>query len=102
MKQYFIGFLLFSTFSLNAQNKNLDSLFQTLNNNKNDTTKINVLIKITEYYVITSNLDSAMKYALHAEQNAKKVNYKRGQAQSYHYIGVINDMMGNYEKALNY
>jgi serine phosphatase RsbU (regulator of sigma subunit) len=89
--------------SVYAQNAKLDSLKRLLVKTPDDTTKANLLIDITRVYLYDFNDRDAMQ--AYSEKNlilSQKINYKKGIAYSYNFLGIIRWGKGDLEKALNY
>ena len=73
MKNYFAGFLIFSIFSLNAQNQKIDSLIQVLKIHQRDTIRINTLNDLSWEYINISEFlkaDSFAQASLNLSQNS--------------------------------
>lgn len=97
----FLPFVLFFTVStLNAQNKEVDSLIRELSNIKEDTNKVRVLNVLSEKAGWgVGKYNDALTYAENALGLAKKLNYKKGMANAYINKGVIYANQGNYSEA---
>ncbi|WP_298119810.1 tetratricopeptide repeat protein [Flavobacterium sp.] len=99
MKSKLFIFIFFITLFANAQNKEIDSLKNVLNQSKNDIDKANVYNLISDNYK-TSNPKLMLDYANKALQLSKKINHKEAEGTSYLNIGNANIILGNYSKAL--
>jgi serine phosphatase RsbU (regulator of sigma subunit)/uncharacterized protein HemY len=94
--------LLFLNLSAFSQNAKLDSLKRLLRNTPEDTTKANLLIKITRIYLYDLNdHDSIQAYSERNLTLSKKLNYKKGIAYAYNYMGIVC-WRSDLEKALDY
>ena len=91
-----ISFLL----QLNAQTPEIDSLENLLLiHTKEDTIRVNLL---SEMAYEQNTLDSLFMFAKKAERIAKKIDYIKGKAVSFHLIGVYYQFTSDYPKALEY
>jgi len=95
---FFVIFLAFYQIC-GAQNTNVDSLKLVLRSSKEDTTKVNTLISIckNEYRSLP---DSAIVYGNEALSLAKKLNFGKGLAYAYKYIGMGYYFLGNYSETI--
>lgn len=80
----------------------IDSLKIELSNSKNDTTSVDILIKLSQYLRNTGNTVDAEKYAQQAIDLSKKNNYKRGLGSGYFIMGWVKHYLGDYDVAQNY
>ena len=95
--------LLFLSSSVFSQNARLDSLKTLLMDADEDTSKANLFIEITRAYLYDFNDREAMQ--AYSEKNlalSKKLNYKKGIAYSYNFMGIVQWGKGNLDKALDY
>jgi serine phosphatase RsbU (regulator of sigma subunit) len=95
--------LMLSTTLLFPQNAKLDSLKKLLLNAPEDTTKANLMIEITRAYLYGFNDRDAMQD--YSEKNlilSRKLNYKKGIAYSYNFLGIVRWGKGDLDIALNY
>jgi len=97
--------LLFSLFTFSfslcsAQNHIIDSLKSELKTQHDDTNKVITLNLLSEKLWRTANYDTSLVIANNAEALAEKLTYKKGLAAAYRNIGVINEYLGNYPRAL--
>jgi len=67
----------------------------------NDTTKIKILCDLCWEYRFLS-ADSAILFGNRALQLAEKINYPKGQAQSYNDLGIVFIGCGDFPQALDY
>lgn len=86
-----------------SQTPKLDSLKRLLQNAPEDTAKANLLIKITKAFLYDLNDRDSMQ--AYSEQNlalSKKLNYKKGIAYAYNFMGIVSWGKSDLEKALDY
>lgn len=101
MKIKFLLFLLLFTLTISAQDKvKIDSLKVKLDNSYNDTTKIDLLIRIADIYT-KSNFGEAINYSQQALEISKKTNNKRYLSKSYRNLANSMLFYGNYNESLN-
>jgi signal transduction histidine kinase/DNA-binding response OmpR family regulator len=79
----------------------IDSLELELNSALEDSSKIRLLLKITEHSY-QFNPAKATFYANQCLLLAEKIGYKKGIADSYYSLGVINKNKGRYEYAIDF
>src|SRR5690242_8800599 len=92
--------VIFYAVHVQAQNKQIDSLDNLIRKASSDTQRIN--LKIEKLRLLASgNLDSAIAFGSKVIDEAKKINYKQGEAKAR--IKVAGDycFYGNYEAAKN-
>jgi serine phosphatase RsbU (regulator of sigma subunit)/Tfp pilus assembly protein PilF len=95
--------LLLSTGSLFSQNAKLDSLKNVLAKNPGDTTKSNIIIEIARTYLYDYNDGEKVKdYAEKGLVFSRKINYKKGIAYSYLFLGICQWKKGEFDRALAY
>ncbi len=82
-----------------TQNAETDSLLQVVTKGKDDSLKVNALISLAMANSQSSS-DKALEYANHARDIATKIDFKRGEAYAYKWLGLINNYKGNYYEAL--
>ncbi|MGP8217290.1 MAG: tetratricopeptide repeat protein, partial [Bacteroidia bacterium] len=89
---------------INAQDqKEIDSLQKALPH-VNDSTKIEILKNLTNYYTYNApkpDLNIALIYAVQLNDIAKKISNAPGQSRYYHLVGHINLQKKNYSDALD-
>jgi serine phosphatase RsbU (regulator of sigma subunit) len=97
---FFIIFLAIHQISV-SQITLTDSLKQFLKSSGEDTLKVNFLISIcqNEY---RSSPDSAIFYGIEALRLSEKLNFGKGSANAYKYIGMGYYFLGNYSETINY
>ena len=101
LKLLLILFLLFSGYTINAQDSRVDSLKTLLRNLGEDTTKVNTLNAIAvELY--RANPDEAIRYGSEAKNLAEQLNYPAGEALANKNIGLGFYMQAEYTEALRY
>lgn len=101
IKYYLFGLTIcFCNFTLFAQNRNIDSLFILLKNDKTDTNKVNHLNTLCDEYIKIHVLDTALYYGNTALVLALTLNFKKGIANAYKLKGKAYLYQTNYNKAL--
>ena len=103
MKRAFLLLLicLFSNLVYAQDKKTLDSLQHSYQTEKNDTTKILILVEIAFQYFST-HADTSIILAKKALEQSEKLGFKKGKARSLNRIGVGYWAQGDYPKALHY
>lgn len=83
----------------NAQDDETDSLLHVVATRKDDSLKVNALISlaVSNYQ---SAPDKAKDFANRANVLAQKINFKTGEAYAYKWLGIIDNLQGNYYDAL--
>jgi signal transduction histidine kinase/Tfp pilus assembly protein PilF len=90
----------FYTALVQAQNKQIDSLDNLIVKANSDTQRIN--LKIEKLRLLASgNLDSAIAFGTKVIDEAKKINYKKGEAKARIKLAGDYCFYGNYEAAKN-
>lgn len=101
-KPRLISFLILFTFYqiCSAQNTKTDSLKLILETSREDTLKVNILISIcqNEY---RSYPDSAIFHGNEALKLSEKLNFEKGSANAYKYVGMGYYFLGNYSETIN-
>ena len=85
--------------SLIAQAPQIDSLNKLLATTKEDTTKVNVLVKLSFY---NQNFQHALYFSEQALPLARKIKYEKGEANALNQIGYQYEAISNYPRALYY
>jgi len=85
-----------------SQNRTIDSLQQVFKKAKQDTTKVNLLNKISEEYDMSMELDNAIKYGNDALALAKKINFQFGVTKALDNLGNASCDKGDNQEALKY
>ncbi|MEP7228891.1 MAG: tetratricopeptide repeat protein [Ginsengibacter sp.] len=93
-----ILFFFFYLCSTNAQNRYIDSLNKLISKAKTDTARINLVNKKI-YRLGEINLDSALKLAKVNLDDARKIDYKKGEANALLNIATNFSTKGNYDSA---
>jgi two-component system NtrC family sensor kinase len=92
--------LLFFTVFSHAQNKQIDSLNNLISKATSDTQRIN--LKLNKLKLLGNvNLDSAIVFAGNTINEAKKINYKQGEAKTRTKAAVYYCYTGNFAEAKN-
>ena len=82
-----------------AQKKAIDSLFNLLNEEKTDTSQVNILVKLSGAYTYV-NAEEAQKYGDKALKMARNLKYQPGIANAYSSIGVVHSEHGHLDQAI--
>jgi len=93
-------FLLHSSFCFSQNQDVVDSLLDLINKKPHDTVIVNAYNQLASEYKYNAP-QKALEYANAALKQAQLSNYKKGQANSYHLLGMIS-YQANHEKALGY
>ncbi|MFO8129597.1 MAG: tetratricopeptide repeat protein [Bacteroidales bacterium] len=93
----FAGIILFGCYATTAQST--DSLINLIDS-RHGKSKINLLLEISEAYLNTS-VESSLKYAQLALEDAKDIDYEQGKAKAYFYIGHAYNLMNTHELAIH-
>lgn len=83
-----------------AQQNVIDSLQAVLKTAKEDTNKVNTLNKLSWELTNIGDYEKAILQANKAKDLATTLHFKKGIANAYSKIGVVNDNQGNYPEAL--
>jgi len=76
--------------SLHAQKRGrtaIDSLTQVLQNNPNDTTRVRTMNLLSFEFKVLGKVDSALELSTSSLALAKKINFTRGEADAYFFLG---------------
>jgi signal transduction histidine kinase len=90
--------ILVATGIISAQNNKVDSLSKLVNDSK-DTSQVIILNDLC-FSLYSSKPELALEYGLKAIKLGKEINYKRGLATAYNRVGIVYDVTGKYEDAL--
>lgn len=96
-----IIFLVILSGSLWGQSNTVDSLTAVLQTLKDDTTKVNTLLELSDQ-IFRSEPDKAILYSKEAAALAEKLNFSKGRAYALKSIGLVNYVKGDYRETLNY
>ncbi len=102
--QHFLIFFLFfcnSTYSQQSQKAYADSLTTLIKTTKVDTVKVEATVKLAAAYRYNQP-DTALIISRQAFAVAKKANFQKGIADSYHVMASAYTNKGNYDSALFY
>jgi tetratricopeptide (TPR) repeat protein len=101
MRSYFIAMVLLSLFARSsyAQNNTADSLKQLLLTEKEDTSRVMLLIQLGRGYIY-SKPDTTLFLAQQCLTLSRHINFAKGEAESLNIIGITFWLTGNYPKAL--
>src|ERR1035441_6250513 len=98
-KIFIISSLLLLLIKVNAQDNITDSLKQLLSVAKEDTNKVQILIKLGWIYQ-WDKPDSALMYGLKARQLSQQLNYVDGELEVAFILSEALCAKGNFSKAL--
>jgi len=73
-----------------AEDQEIDTLLAQLSNSKEDTLKVNILIKLADK-TSWSNIKSSQEYARQALDISQRINYRKGLAYSKFQLAIIFD-----------
>lgn len=105
LKYTLAGLFMLISLSVSAQKKEqgrIDSLLKQLPPAKEDTNKANLLINLGRTYSTLKKADSAVYYLQRARLLAEKLQWQRGVARLYYYLGDHYYSQADYIKAQNY
>jgi tetratricopeptide (TPR) repeat protein len=85
---------------VSAQNKKIDSLLGLIKTDKEDTNKVIHQYILSREYANVGVFDKGLLYGKQALTLAQSLNFKKGVAYSYNYLGVTYFNYGNYPEAL--
>ncbi len=100
-KLLFILLISFQQFCF-AQSDAIDSLLSLLKKDKEDTTKVNHLNRLTFEYREVGSYDTSIIFGNSALQLAQKFNFKKGIGDAYGFMGTSYYYKADYPKALDY
>jgi len=90
-------------------NKNIDSLINILQKQKEDTNKVKILNELSKKILALKNIRDSKKYAEDAVQLAEKINFNKGIEEAYKNLGnsyirqgAVYYYQGNYPEASKY
>lgn len=95
----FVVILSFLSISGAAQTQVTDSLQNVANQLRDDTTKVNVLIRLANEYFWSGQYNKALETATVADELATKLTFLKGQGKAMTVCGQSNIRMGNYNEA---
>src|ERR1041385_2245202 len=79
-----------------------DELKQHLLSAKEDTNKVELLLRIGKISLVASYFDSTLKYTEKSLVLAKKLGYIRGEANAIHLLGRTYSTLGKEKEAMQY
>lgn len=100
LTQFFFNSAMFGQLTATGDEHKIDSLLTLIKTERKDTTQVNALNSLGFEYSVTS-FSKAKFYLNKAEQLARKLNFKKGIANSLSYIGIACETQGDYFEALN-
>jgi serine phosphatase RsbU (regulator of sigma subunit) len=83
-----------------GQKGGIDSLLNVLKTAKEDTEKVKTQLNLSRKYRVKGDLDASKKTAEDALVLARKLDYKKGEANAYNFIGIVYWGQANYSDAL--
>ncbi len=95
----FFSFILFFQLSFSQNKEKVDSLLQLINKSPQDSVVVNCFNKLASEYK-NNEPEKAADYANKALLLAQNIKYKKGIANAYHVLGMVNSYQSNNEKAL--
>lgn len=98
---FFLFFLLFSFYPVNAQKQKADSLARLLTEVKNDSGRVMLMWKLADATSMYQP-DTALKTAQQALFLARRIKYKEGESRSLGIIAEIFRKIGDYPRALEF
>ncbi len=87
--------------SLSAQQAYVDSLKNMLAESVDDTNKVHLLNKLA-WTLRRTNFEKALGYANESLDLSGRLNFHRGKATAYNYLGIIYQKKGEYSISLDY
>ena len=93
--------LIFPVIVFSQQNK-IDSLLSLIKKDKQDTNKVIHLYQLIRECELSGGFEEGLNYGIEALELARKLNFKKGIANSYGSIGNIYLGQANYPKAFDY
>lgn len=91
-------FFLFS-FQCFSQNVKIDSIIKNLQAAKEDSSKVHSLLLLSNEFLSTAPSET-VNYAVQARDLSKKLNFIKGEAKAYKYIGIAYYVQGNYLESI--
>jgi signal transduction histidine kinase len=91
-------FIFLSMSQLQAQNTKIDSLDRLISKSTTDTARINLIIQKISL-ISRVNIDSAISLAKKTVEDAKIINYKKGEAAARGKLATNYNMKGEYQQA---
>jgi tetratricopeptide (TPR) repeat protein len=99
IKTAFIPLLLFFLLSVKAQSPEIDSLKRSLRHEVPDSSKVETYLALALQYE-DQQIDSAMAYARKALLLSQKIKWLPSVGKSFHLIGILNHLKGDYAQCL--
>lgn len=100
-KAYFLFSILLLPIFAFAQEAETDALKLQLQNSKEDTSKVELLLKLSENYYRTNPFE-AVQYTTQAINLSKILEYPSGEAYGLKYMGLVNYRQDEYVQAVRY
>ncbi len=98
----FLALLGLASSSLYGQTTEIDSLKKVVQTGKRDTAMVNTLINLSLVVLGNEDIENSLAYAEKANELAKEINFRKGQAYAQKYIGLAQYYQGNYLAVMDY
>jgi serine phosphatase RsbU (regulator of sigma subunit) len=86
---------------LTAKGENIYTLIKRSKSSSDDTSKVNIQLRIIDLYILYGKYDSASTEISKARSLADKLNYSKGEAEALYYSGIIQYNQSRYEASLS-
>ena len=96
----FLSFLLFCTFSIQAQQPKIDSLKNRLLTEKEDSNRVTLLWKLAQQYQ-SFKPDTSLVLSEEALLLARRIQFTEGESRSLALLAASQYLLGDYPKALS-
>lgn len=100
-KPLLIFAILLSCLSLNAQTKEIDSLWNSYRGDNVDSNKVKTLYQLSNVY-LAFKPDTALILSWQALLTSKKIKFEKGESWACNQMAAAYNSMGNYPRALEY
>ncbi|MGZ3903941.1 MAG: tetratricopeptide repeat protein [Bacteroidia bacterium] len=97
---FLYSFFLLSTHLCRAQNKTVDSVLTVFKPQKEDTGKVNRLIRVSQKYLNEFKLEEALALIQNAIKIAEKIKFDNGRAYAFVIKGYCYDAESKYDSAI--
>jgi serine phosphatase RsbU (regulator of sigma subunit)/Tfp pilus assembly protein PilF len=100
---WFVFFFVCSASFLHSQNNSYaDSLLNRINQEKVDSEKVILLLKLAKYYQSIDDYSNLLANANQALELSKKINFSKGEASANNTMGIVYYRKGDYKNATKY
>ncbi|MDA3952342.1 MAG: tetratricopeptide repeat protein [Bacteroidales bacterium] len=79
----------------------LDQALELTNDLGEVTLKATVLLKYSNFYIITGDFEKAINYANKAKEFCEDINYFKGTGKAYNNLGATYEKLGKYDEAMD-